>query len=316
MRTRKISVLRELFGLEPGFEMSAPDHGSFHLGEIAVETTYDARGWLGVVAKLPLSGASALTLAASLLEVHGSFGHPAKFALAEADLAIDLIVDIRQCGRGSLSVLNSVLKSWMCEGIEVFHQVRDGKGGVDPEARSALKSSPDADLATVEQVGQRVEQALKDSCLEWSAEEAPGSYSINLDLEEYFQKIRVEVHGEQSLLFQSPLVGPSPVSGNALNALSHFLLRANHRIRLARLSLETDPAGGDEDPDVSKKSVVAELAWPVAQMSALAIEKAVAALIVAARLTRLEAEVLFDPGAAQAYLGMSGKERQQWEPLV
>lgn len=316
MRTRKVSALQELFGLEPDFELTAPDCGSFHLGEIAVETTYDARGWLGMVAKLPLSGASAFTLAASLLEVHGRFGHPVKFAQAEAELSVDLMVDIPQCGPGNLSVLNGALKSWICEGVELFHQVCDGKGYGVPEARSALDPSPDADLATVEHVGQRVEQALKNSCLEWSAEEAPGSYSINLDLDEYFQKIQIEVHHEQSLLIQSPLVGPSLLSEDALKALAHFLLRANHRIRFARLSLETDLTGGDEAPDVSKKSVVAEFAWPVAQLSALSIEKAVAALIVAARLTRLEAEVLFDPGAAQAYLGMSEKERQQWEPQM
>ncbi len=310
---RKMSALRELFRSEPGFEMTGPDCGTFHLGEIAVETSCDPRGWLGIVAKLPWSGASALTLAASLLEAHGRFGHPVKFAQAEADVSVDLMVDIPQCGPGNLSVLHGVLKGWMCEGVEVFHQVRGGKGPEGPGVRSALKQPPDADLATVEQVGQRVEQALKDSCLEWSAEEAPGSYSINLDLDEYFQKIHVEVPHGQSLLFESPLVGPSPLTADALKALAHFLLRANRRIRFARLSLETDPAGSNEAPDVSRKSVVAELAWPVAQMSALSIEKAVAALIVAARLTRLEAEVLFDPGAAQAYLGMSGKERQQWE---
>ncbi|MCI0421029.1 MAG: hypothetical protein L0387_29885 [Acidobacteria bacterium] len=316
VRRRRTPGLQELFGSEPGFEMTAPDRGSFHLGETTVNTIHDSRGWISVLAKLPSSVTSALTLATSLLEVHGSFKHPVKFAQAEAELSVDLMVDIPQCELGNLSVLNGALKSWMCEGVELFHQVRDGKGREDREARSALKPPPDADLATLDQAGQRMEQALNDSCLEWSAGEAPGSYSVSLDLDEYFQTIQIEIRHRQSLLFQSPLVGPSALSGDALKALAHFLLRANHRIRFARLSLQTDPAGGDQTADMSKKSVVAELAWPVALLPALSIEKAVASLIVAARLTRLEAEVLFDPGAAQVYLGMSGKERQQWEPQV
>lgn len=183
--------------------------------------------------------------------------------------------------------------------MPVKKEVQEDFGAVRSYLQYGLKVIEGGDGSLLRETfnGENPAQRLTEYFLSspWECSQEGGGFLLKVETDFLAQKIEAKVN-LSSVLMHTDLVrlrNPEPVS---MNALSHFLLALNSRLRLARGSLLED-------------RVVLEVVIPASTLTPWLVDKAVGSLIAGFRMAKRECALLLEPGVAKVYCEFHGERR-------
>jgi hypothetical protein len=315
--------LVDLLGQDLDVRQRGVDKAIIEFNGVDLMLHRDPSGWLRAQIELDtaLQNTGNGALDSQLLRVQTSLDSPVRFAKVAAKRhAATLFVINEAClkrrvRQGTFEAPFQELKCGLMEGLRVTENL-GAKSEADRFPQdSSREEIPKGDLIPLDKADEEIESHLKENSWDWSRGAGLASFRINLDLEEYLQRIAISPEDAGRIVFRSPIVELTDLPECCERAISDFLLRANAALKLARASIVTEQRNiglNEESRSASSRAtVVLEVVLPFRLWTAFTLEQILSSLIVGARATRLETEVLFDPGAARLYLDILEKEKQE-----
>ena len=223
--SRMANPFDELATVEPTFQVDGPWCGHFQLDGRSVRCAIDRAGWLQLLMPLPGSGKD-------LVREHERLQLPIKIVPGPA------LVGEMPCD-GDLTSAFELLRASLHRGVDLLESERGVIHAADHAGPEMLP---------------RLESILDQSAFTWS--DASGLVSTRTGNGKVVVTLQTE-----SVIFRAPMAHLGQASPASLEALEHFILMMNARLRLVRGSFV---AG----------RLVGEVVWPIAVLTPTLVDHA------------------------------------------